>query len=231
MSLDAWKPYLDANGLLSPDGKVSHNGLMFSAWYLLWLADRNVVDPEASNEITRVLEVYESCKVPDGGFNRAPAGWTKGFLNQNDDYYAIGLVGFMFRRDFADFTLAVANKHWGILNNVSPGKFAWKAWLFRMPWLKVHLQFCSLSKERPDPLNLAIWALWMIASTFSLSNRDSRIKSYMSYRVASHIDSSPLVRLICSFWKARFLKRFRGIGHAEYFKVQHPVRTLMWDYF
>lgn len=226
MSLDSWKPFIDANGLVSPDGKISHNGLMFSSYYLMWLKERRDIDPESDAEIARVLAVYESCMVINGGFNRAPAGWTKGHLNQNDDYFAIGWVSAEFDCVFASFALLTARMNHGCLNNVAPGKFAWKAWLFRMPWLKTHLQFAA--GEKPDAFGIAAWCLWMLLGSFK--KRDSRVKRFMAWKVASKGLKSPVVKAVCDIWIARFKSHYSGIGHAEYFKQNHPVRKLMWSW-
>ena len=101
----------------------------------------------------KLKATLSKCWVPNGGMNRAPDNTRQ--LQQNDDYYGLGLLDVLLDTHYAAKTLDVSRTHWGILNNVFPGEFSWKSWLFRMPQLRTHLQM-STRKERPGPLGIEL---------------------------------------------------------------------------
>lgn len=221
-----WTKYLDPNGLVSTisPGVITHNGIMFTAPYIWWLVTTKPDGYEA--ELERIKKVFEECWVHNGGFNRAPAGWTKSHLNQNDDYMAIGWIDKMLGTNYSARSLNVARNNRGCLNNTNPGVFSWKSWLFRMPHLKTHLQFAA--KETPDPIGISLWIAYMLYSTTKLDKRDSRIKAFMAAKVAEGF--SPVTDLAIKAWRAAFRKKYSGYGHAEYFTINHPSREILWDW-
>ena len=92
---DDYKPYIDHFGLTQPhmdNGDyygMSGNGLLYTSHYILALVDNNAL---TSQEKIRLLNVYESCKVPDqsGIYNRTPTKVKD--LNSWDDIYGILLA-------------------------------------------------------------------------------------------------------------------------------------------
>ena len=235
MSIEVWKKWTDQNGLVSDrtPGRITHNGLMFTAPYVWWLKKTM---PQGNSdyqaELNRVEAIYESCWVPNGGFKRAPSGWTEWALQQADDMYAVAWVSVMLtRRDWAARLLEVARQNYGVLNPTNPGQFKWKAWLTRHPNLYVTLQVAA--GERPSLYGLLTWCAVLLFSMTRMRHRDSRVKAFMAVQVMKTLElpeGQPAFRVlhyVIQYWESMVFRRYVGYGHMEYFKSEHPVKRFM----
>lgn len=227
MEIEEWLPYIDEYGFLQDRRHGSTgNGIMYSV-YLALLSTEH----EIPGVVEKLKDALRRCWVPNGGMNRAPEGyWTTyaGRLNQADDYIGLGLIDILIGTHYSRRLLDVARTNWGIINNVNPGKFKWKAWIFRMPQVRAHLQLAA--EEKPGPLSIGAWCLSILWSIFKFNHRDSRVKAWIMVETARRtVPESAVINLICDIWTYFFKKRFEGVGHAEYFPVEHPARFYFWD--
>jgi hypothetical protein len=223
VNLEQWSPYIDRFGFLQDrPGNETGNGIMYSVYLIMWGLENDY-------DFSQLKSSLERCFVPGGGMNRAPEGYYTtyaGALNQADDYLSLGLIDCLLHTDYSKRLLDISRKNWGIINNVEPGKFKWKAWIFRMPQVRTHLQFAA--GERPDPLGTLFWGLRLLFTRFS--HRDSRIKAWLMVEVANRKTKNSIILLICYIWLQLFKKKYQGVGHAEYFPTNHPARKYFWDY-
>ena len=223
---DKWLTYIDRFGFLQPGPghQTSGNGIMYSIYLALYHEEHPI--PE---QMAKLRETLDKCWVPGGGMNRAPGGHFSTHLQQADDYVGLGLLDLTMKTDYSRRLLETANQNWGILNNVTPGKFRWKAWIFRMPQVRFHLQLCA--GQKPGPLGVAAWSLSLLWSLTKLKHRDSRIKAWImvesAYRTVAN--EHQLIRLVCAIWVMGFKKKFPGCGAAEYFPIDHPARQYFWS--
>jgi hypothetical protein len=226
VNIKQWAPFIDRHGFLQDrPNHTSGNGIMYSV-YLALLHENHPI-PE---RIMKFHETMEKCWVPGGGFNRTPHGGFSKDLNQADDYLALALIDVILKTDYSSRLIDISRKSWGIINNVKPGKYNWKAWIFRMPSVRETLQFAK--GETPDPLGVLMWCGSVLLSLFKLHHRDSRIKAWIKVETACRTvaKESQVIRLTCWFWRLIFSKRFKGVGHAEYFVMPHPARDYFWGY-
>lgn len=223
MTVEYFNKYLDSNNLLSNKSPavVTHNGLMFTAHYVYWLVKTS--PPGTTEEIGKIASAYEACFVPNGGFNRCPEGWTKGFLNQNDDYYGLAMVSKIIKENYSERCLKIMRNNWGCLNNINPGVFSFKSFLARHPQLVATLQMSA--GEKPSLWALCVWIPWLFASIFG--PRDSRVKAWMSSHACYGTD--PFTDMVIEKYWVAFKRYWGGIGRAEYFSVTHPVKLFMSD--
>ena len=230
MDLEEWLPYIDEHGFLQdrPNGS-SGNGIMYSV-YLALLSEEHEI-PELIDQLKATLS---DCWVPGGGMNRAPKGyWTTyaGKLNQADDYISLGLIDCILSTDYSARLLDVSRNSWGIINNVEPGRFLWKAWIFRMPQVQTHLQLAA--QERPGPAGVLVWCLSILWSLTRLRHRDSRIKHWIMVETFRRVNpkgpAAGIMHLTADIWTYCFSRKFPGVGAAEYFAMPHPARTYFWN--
>jgi len=227
MEIEEWLPYIDEYGLLQDKiGGSTGNGIMYSV-YLALLSE----EIEIPAVVEHLKEALEGCWVPNGGMNRAPEGYYTtyaGALNQADDYIGLGLLDVILGTTYSKRVLSVSRLNWGIVNNVEPGKFLWKAFIFRMPQVRAHLKLAA--GETLNPLDALLWSLSCLWSLFKLHHRDSRVKAWIMVETARRTaPQHPLINLVCDIWSWRFGERFDGVGHAEYFPMEHPARYYFWD--
>ena len=216
-----WETYLSKHGLIASDPRgFTNNGLMYTAHYVYWLTLQPHEDGKPHSQYRAIIDSYARCWVDDGGFTRYPGSNS---LNQADDYYGIAMVSKLLDLDFSERVLYVMRHNWGCLNDQWAGHFRFKSFLGRMPQLTVTLQLSA--GERPSLWGLVIWIPWLFVSI--LGTRDSRVKGWMSSHAAYGTD--PFTdKIIVSYWKW-FGRRWKGVGHAEYFKMEHPVRKYLWN--
>ena len=219
--LEYWQSYLSKHGLIAstPHGNTG-NGLMYTAEFVYWLIQQDMDDPLIRIQLREIKNSYEACWVPNGGFKRTPVDPR---LNQADDYYGIAMVSKLLNLDLSERVLYVMRHNFGVLNDQKAGSFRFKSILGRMPQLKVTL--CLSAKERPSLWGLLIWIPWLFMSI--LGPRDSRVKGWMSSHACYGTD--PFIDSIIEVYWKWFFRRWRGIGHAEYFKKEHPVKKFMWN--
>jgi len=224
MNIEHWQSYIDTHGFLQDrQSGSSGNGIMYSIYLALLFEEQPIND-----WIEKLKDTLERCWVSGGGLNRTPEGGYSKDLNQSDDYIAVGLLDVILRTDYSQRLLDVSRNNWGIINNVAPGVFKWKAWLFRMPQVRVHLQYAA--GEKPDPLGVLLWSAAVLLSLLKLKHRDSRIKAWIMVETAYRTVAadSQIIRLVCDIWVTVFSSKFKGVGHAEYFAMPHPARTYFW---
>lgn len=227
--INIWKSWQDQYGFVSnkAPGVQTHNGIMFTAEYVFWLNRMKSELPETfyESERERINALIESCYVENGGFKRAPSGWTSYHLNQNDDYFGLAMISRLFGFNFSERAYRIMQMNWGCLNDQNPGVFSFKSNLARMPQLTVTLMLSA--QLSPSLWGLLFWVVWLYSS-LARGNRDSAVKGWMASHAAYGFNSK-LDNLIRFYWYL-FKKKNVGIGAREYFSVAHPSRLLMWDW-
>jgi len=229
-----WLTYIDRFWYLTPDKKTSGNGIMYSVYWVMWLL---IEKPDKWQTLLALIRTsLRKSWVEGGGMNRTPEGAFSNDLQQADDYFGLGLLDTLLGTNHSARLLRVARNNWGILNNANPGKWTYKGkifikvWIFRMPWVRTHLQFAA--GEKPGPLGLAVWSLYLMCSLTRLKHRDSRVKAALCVLTAllTH-PKNPIVAATCSIWLMGFQRKFKGLGQAEskYLPAANPARQYFWD--
>ena len=112
-AMDSIRPYIDSNGLVSPDGHISQNGIRFTCEWVEALQSSNIAAWEHMDRLRiRVME----CEKEPGLFNRTPGGNEQ---EQWDDYIALCATF----KDVARRVMLYGKAHSWNFNNVNPGKF------------------------------------------------------------------------------------------------------------
>jgi len=227
--MDDWLPYIDKYGFLTPTGTTTGNGIMYSIYWAMYLRENHLVEHEYNPHLDKLAQSLAACWVPNGGLNRDPSN--KKQIQQADDYIGVGLLDLLLGTSYSSRLLDVARNNWGIINNVNPGKFKWKCWIFRMPHVRAHLQFAA--GEKPGPLGVAAWAITLLWSLTKLHKRDSRVKAWIRIETMRRANpqGAPTVflHLAADIWAYFFSRRYNGVGHAEYMGVLHPARIYFWN--
>lgn len=226
-----WKAWFDQFGFVSnkSPGVQTHNGIMFTAEYVFWLTRVRDLQqlPQGfyALEKERIGLLLASCYVPNGGYKRAPSGWTSYHLNQNDDYFGLAMISRLFGTDESLRAVQIMDNNWGCLNDQNPGQFTVKSNLGRMPQLRATLQLSAGIK--PSPYGMVFWLAWLFFS-LTRGNRDSVVKAWMASHAAYGF--RPALDLVIKIYWYFLKKKITGIGAREYFPINHPTRLFMWDW-
>lgn len=226
--------FKDQYGLISPDGKPSGNGLVYTAAYLLTLRDHWLL---GLNEVFEGINALTSCFVTWGLLKRHPDHTDQ---EGPDDYIAVGLISHLCGSEYAKSILSYGRSNpmrwfgidfYYVYNNEWPGSFLhkdqrtnWSAWMGRFPALICHLQWAS--GERPCLFRRLYWcAMLLISARKKRGNQDAWIQSYMMCEVAKN--RWWLSDKVIKYWECKFKLTFSdGIGQvwAEYFgNPNHPL--------
>lgn len=223
--IEAYRSRIDEHGLVQPDGGTSHNGIRFTAEYVVALVRCD--DQIPKEEAKRILTAIKSCQAEPGLYHRFPGAFT--LQEGPDDYVGLGLISYYLNTNIADEILAYGKKTLPRynFNNINPGKFNKSAWLGRQGQLICHLYYGS---TQDPPWYLRLWhRLAVLKSAFGeKDDQDNWVLTWMLVKIMPDGYLNNLVKMI---WINRFKKHHpKGIGQVlcDYFnQTTHPHSTYL----
>lgn len=216
------KDFTDQDGLISPypclktQTNASNNGLCYLGEYItLRQLTYEFLD---SKEKVDILHLLDKCEVEIGCFKRSSTN------NQDyesvDDYYGL-CSGIYFNKlwNQGDYILMHGLHNLGSYNNITPGAFQWKTFLWRNPSL-LALMLWSSNRKVWFPLELIVAITIATSGLFSnqSSGTSSWLLSWFTIQVAKR--ESWMCNLAAKLWNRR-LKKVWPNGMVDVAKVYY----------
>jgi hypothetical protein len=211
--------FIDYNGLVSPDGKPSGNGLLYSAYVL---AKLNIDTQNDAFLVASLRTSMSKCQIKPGLFRRSPYNHD---MNSFDDLIGVCAVDQMWAVDVFDY----GESHRWCFNNVVPGVWNWKAWLGRNPAFVAHVMYCA---GMTPHLFLTLAWCFSVATAGLLNKNNQDAWTLSAMMIVGNRKPNFLTRLAERIYKKRLKKHFLCLGNVfrDYFGHDHPIAEL-WDTF
>jgi len=248
------KAFTDQYGLITPDGKPSGNGLLYTAEYLALLHQRGEL---TKSDEDHFRDVILSCEKRIGLFNRHPDHPDQ---QAPDDYMGIAcasaLIDPAIARSVLFYGRSIPAKASDMIhdsnlplmvkmlllvlvgdgelkynyNNVTPGTASKNSWMGRQPQLIGGLQMAA--QEKLSTWRLIYWCLVIATSgLFKPQDQDSWRLSYLCLYYGSNYNW--MTKLTAQVWWRRFKKHWPGGVkelRAKYFNnSEHPLSKYVED--
>lgn len=215
--------FIDSNGLISPDGNTSGNGIRYTAEYMLGLQFRGLRDHIDDHTY---FPVIDSCMLKTGLFSRTPDKKTA--QQGPDDYIALIHMGKVLHQKYHKWIMQYAlDNEWIFLNAEHVGVGTIKsAWLGRFPQFRAHLKYAN--NVVPTLFERIVWA-WSVAISPKAKDQDSWMLSWHLKRIGEI--KGKLERCAANVWEWRLKRNYpNGLGSilASYFgNPAHPTAILL----
>lgn len=215
-----YEAYRDKHGLQQPsnDGSVSHNGVRFTAQYVIALLTYGSM---SYGQKVRLRGVIDRCFERPGLLMRDP---TNPFQDSIDNYLALAFLSKHLNPGWAKDVLKYGRDHFGFYENKRPldghRRFPkLNSFLWRFPQLFYALR-CAAG-ERPNFLQtlVAFLSIWLARST---SDQDGRVLTLILIRCSD--GRSSLINWAISKFVLGFKETYpQGLGQVlgEYYKNPH----------
>ena len=252
---ELYKNHTDNFGLITPDGKESGNGILYTAQYI---AAAKRYDQLPTQERNRLVDLYNSCESFPGLLMRAPEGKEADQQGPDDHYgalYADKILATGFAQRFLDHGETGANKYevreghppfWtkalytvlslgglrrvkNVYNQPRPFTFNLSSWMSRFPPLFGIARIVAGKMAYPHEI------LWLIVTLVKSAhspkdNHDAKTLAWL--KILCTEDKSILVRVVAKYWRYKVKKQFpNGMGEilGEYFQnYDHPSVRALW---